>query len=118
MGMKTFAVSDYGLYVVNADIEAYAEAQDIDSFDFLTEVGHYYSDVEGECSLLIRDDESFICDDSFAILPVKNYPTLFTQAYESKEAALTELKENYAEFLSDDYDYEGNFVRLVGTVYG
>jgi hypothetical protein len=116
--MKTFAVSDYGLYVTSADFEAYAETHNTDAFELLTEVGNYYSDTDGECCLLLKDDESFSCDDSFAILPLENSPTLFTQAYESEEEALNELKEKYVEYLPDDFDYEGKFVSLVGTTFG
>ena len=118
MSMKTFAVSDYGLYVVATDIESYAKTQDMDASDLLFEIGNYYGDAKGECYLLTKADESFHCDESFAILPLEKHPTLFAQAYENIEAALHELKENYAELLPDDFDYDGKFVRLVGTVYG
>ena len=118
MGMRTYAVSDYGLYVTAADFEKYAEAHDTDAFDLLTEVGNYYGDAEAECFLILEEDESFDCNDSFSILSLSKFPTLFEQAYENKDAALKELKENYGEYLPDDFDYEGKFVRIAGTVYG
>lgn len=118
MGMRTYAVSDYGLYVIAEDFENYAETHDMDAFDLLTEVGNHYGDAEAECVLLLNEDESFECNESFAILSLSKFPTLFEQAYESKDAALNELKENYGEYLPCDFDYEGKFVRVVGAVYG
>ena len=118
MGMRTYAVSDYGLHVTMADVEVYAEANDLDAFDFLTEVGNYYSDIEGECFVIMKEDEIFTCDESFAILSLEKFPTLFGQAYENIGAAISELKENYAEYLPIDFDYKGKLVRLVGTLCG
>ena len=118
MGMRTYAVSDYGLYVVTADVEAYAERRGLNAFDLLIETGNHHGDVEGECCVIINESETFSCDESFAIFPLDKYPSLFNQAYENIEATLRELKENYAEYLPDDFDYKGKFVRVVGTVFG
>jgi hypothetical protein len=118
MATKVFAVFDYGLYVGIDDVEAYAERNNEDAFDLLCEVGNIFNDAEGKCVQIMKSDASFNCDDLFAIFPLKNYPTLFMQAYESKEAALNELRENYAEYLPDDFDYEHKFVHLIGTVSG
>lgn len=118
LSMKTHAVIDYGLYVTIADVEAYAEKHDLDAFDLLIETGNYHGDAEGACTLCLEKEESFNCDDSFAILPLDKFPTLFEQAYESKDAALRELKQKYAQYLPADFDYERKFVRFIGTVFG
>ena len=118
MSMRTYAVLDYGLYVTTADIEAYAEKHELDAFDLLIDIGNYYGDAEGECMLYLDEEKSFNCDDSFAILSLERFPKLFVQAYENKEAALCELKEKYAQYLPDDFDYEDKLVRFAGTVYG
>jgi len=116
--MRTYAVLDYGLYVTTADIETYAEKRELDAFDLLIDIGNYYGDAEGECILCLDEENSFNCDDSFAILSLERFPKLFVQAYENKETALRELKEEYAQYLPDDFDYENKLVRFAGTVYG
>jgi hypothetical protein len=119
MGMRTYAVDDYGLYVTKKDFKLYAEMNDWDVREMLHEIGNSYGGAEGECFLIMKDErDTFDPVGSFAILPVGKYPSLFTQVYENKEAAVTELKEKYAEYLPADFDYEGKFVHFVGTIYG
>jgi hypothetical protein len=116
--MKTHVIIDYGLYVTAADLEVYAEKNEFDAFDLLMDIGNYYSDADGECTLYLDEEGSFKCDDSFSILSLDRFPTLFEQAYESKESALCELKEKYAEYLPEDFNYESKFVCFVGTIFG
>jgi len=116
--MKTYAISDYGLYVTETDLEAYAKSIGCDAYELLLETGNHYGGADGECYHLMKNEESFNCDDSFSIFPLENYPSLFKQAYECAEAAMKELKSNYSHFLRDDFDYNNKFVRLVGTVFG
>ena len=119
MGMRTYAVTNYGLYVTEEDFKEYAEKNDWDENEMLFEIGNGYSDAEGECFLIMKDEnETLEIDETFSILPISRYPSLFAQAYENKEEALTELREKYAEYLPADFDYEGRFVHYVGTTFG
>jgi len=117
MGMKTYPVKDYGLYVTEEDLCGYAERNNTETFELLMELGNYYSGGDCECISLIHG-ASFDGGEDFAILPLKNSPSLFSQAYTSKDEALEELKSNFGEYLPDDFDYEGRFVECDGTVWG
>ena len=120
MSMKTYAATDYGLYITTEDLQSYADKNNLDVNDVGYDYGfNVYSDADGECFLLMQDEhDSFDVEDYFMIAPLEKYPSLFKQAYLNKEEALQELKNNYGEFLPDDFDYEGKFVHYVGTTFG
>jgi len=115
--MKSHAIVNFGLYVTSEDLLGYAERMNEDADDLMFELGHYHSDADCECTSLITGD-TFYAGESFTIFPLENRPTLFTQAYENKEAALVELKENFSKYLPADFNYEEMFVKCAGTVFG
>jgi hypothetical protein len=123
MGMRVYACYDYGIYVVSEDLEVYANNNDYDIFDLMCDIGNYYDGGNGECYIIDGNEfhtagSEFYPDNSFCILSLKRFPSLFRQAYLDENEALKELKETYGEYLPLDFDYKKNFVHYVGTVYG
>jgi hypothetical protein len=117
MSTETWGVEAYGLYLTEDDLQQYAEKNGLETRTLLMDVGSFYNGAEGSCFLIMEDEhEAFEANEYFSILPLDRSPTLFTQAYSSKEEALHELKENYSEYLSENFDYGKKFIHYIGTV--
>lgn len=119
MSMNTWAVCEYGLYVLPKDLSEYANENGYD----IDEVGYeidftLYSDADGQAIPLSRSYEPWdVTHEVFYMANLNEYPSLFNKAYNSYEEALLELKEKWGEYLNKDYNYEKNFVNFIGTEF-
>ncbi|HZK27071.1 MAG TPA: hypothetical protein VFD00_06005 [Thermoclostridium sp.] len=117
MSMKTYGVSDYGLYVTNEDLKNHADNNEADEYEVAENAGmFYYSNADGTAYSLFTNNE-FDVGEYFYIAPVKRYPSFFAKGYENKEELLCELKEQYGKYLPEDFDYENKCVHYAGTVF-
>ncbi len=125
MSMRNNAVSTYGLYVLRKDLEPYATSKDMDVYDVADEMSaDYYYDVEGELIPIKPNiiypvwSSALYSPEEFWIAEVKKFPSLFTRQYANYSEALQELKDSYAQYLPEDFDYEGRFVYCTGVIHG
>lgn len=138
MGMRDYAVNDYGL-LMTADMLMSIASKVCDDYnendylddpwafnDMLYEKGivDYISEFTGE-SMEILDEgqttwdsgETWQCDNIWYI-SASNYPSLFKKAYENIDEMVQEFKEKLGEYLTDDFDYRKQIRHIVGTYFG
>lgn len=138
MGMRDYAVNDYGL-VLDEDMmkviasqycEDYTEEDyDEDPWAFndeLYEVGivDYMSDFSGEAIYVDnngiddwRNSDAY-CGDVIYYIPVSRISTLFEAAYNNIEEMIDEFKEKIGKYFTDDFNYREHIRHVVGTYYG
>lgn len=119
MSMNYTGIDDYGLYIKEEELEEVAEEIGMDSDDFADENDiTRFTDVDGYACIIGDPEEGFPVDENFFMGLLNKYPALFEQVYKSKEEAIAELKERFSKCLPEDFDYEGRFVRVTGTIFG
>lgn len=91
-------------------------------YDYLT--SHYPVYVSGNtesmsCCQLCDGKESEICiSESFCLMDLDRYPTLFHTAYTSFEEIVKECQIKLGNLLPADFPYEKYLVEIVGEVWG
>ena len=135
MGMRDYAVSDYGLLLDEETIKVIAskvfddfsedEKEDWAYLLYDNGICEYISEFTGE-AMRISDSGGIIwssdCDnyrnEIIAYVPVSNFPTLFKRAYENIYALIDEFKRELGEYLPDDFDYRDKIRHISGTYFG
>lgn len=123
MSMRTSADTRYGLFVRLPDVTAYCEKESCEPWE-LEERDHicYIGESLGADSIVVTkeglDSYEVITDVSFLIMELRKFPQLFETAYSSYEKAIEELKELYAEYLPENFDFEGNFRAISYATFG
>jgi hypothetical protein len=138
MGMRDYAVDDYGLLMTTETLKIIA-SQICDDYteedyngdeyyynDMLYDADliDYISDFTGEAMEIDNNGknewnagETYNCDRIYYV-PIGRISTLFKATYNSMDELVNEFKEKLGEYLPDDFDYRGNIRRIVGTYYG
>jgi|GEM_PF-3380844 len=123
MSMKYHPVQRIGIYLEMDDLAPYCKSHEIDPDALAEENGLLIlCDMEGTCCAIkegepgVRDE--FRAEESFYFLEVDKYPSLFRPVYETYETALHALKEQVAELLPENFDYDKNFVEFFGVTFG
>ena len=139
MGMREYAVSDFGLIIDNeaakniamhvcSDAGKYKEDEYICwEYEIYEEgLGEYISEFTGEAICIANDGTpdfssdfnlEFDCD-VIAYIPLNKTPTLIKAAYENINEIIDELKEKLGKYLSEEFDYRNNIRIIIGTYYG
>lgn len=138
MGMRDYAVNDYGL-LMTADMLMAVASKVCDNYtendylddpwafnDVLYEQGivEYISGFDGESiEILDNGTDNWGCseywsDDNIWYISASNYPSLFKKAYENINEMVQEFKEKLGEYLPDDFDYREQIRHIVGTYFG
>lgn len=138
MGMRDYAVDDYGMHLTSEVLKAIASKKygDYDEQSFerdyydiaqrLYEAGiiEYISDFTGEAYELDNngntkwESSEYYDYDVIYYIPLKKHSTLFKAAYNSMNEIVKELREQLQEYLPDDFFYEAYLAHIVGTYFG
>lgn len=139
MGMRDYAVDDYGLVLDEATTRLIASQM----FDYFKDVDEeygegnwtyelydngiceYISEFTGE-ALLLKDNGETIFDkghtyynyEPVCYVQTSKYPTLFNKAYENMDDLVDEFKTKLGKYLPEDFDYRNNICKITGTYYG
>lgn len=120
MSTRNYVVVEYGLYILPEEIKK-SENDEREDFEIADDTGmSYYDDADGEIYPLSVDvipSYSYV-EDQFFFAHLSKYPSLFEKKYENVDEAICELKNNYSEYLVDNFDYLNRFVCYMGTMYG
>ena len=138
MGMRDYAVNDYGLLMTEEMLKMVAakvcenyteEDYEEDEFAFNEElyaegIVEYISDFTGE-SITIDDKGENIWSNSETYsydviwyVPVKSISTLFKAAYKDMDEMIEEFRNKLGEYLPADFDYRKYIRNISGTYYG
>ena len=135
MGMRDYAVDDWGLVfdedtikiVAENALEYFDELEEDDALDYeLYNAGicEYISEFTGEAILVnengnvdFNDSIDYSCD-TICYVPVTKWPTIFKGAYKDMDDLIADMKERVGEYLPEDYDYRSNVRKITGTYYG
>ncbi len=134
MGMRDYAVDDYGLVLDKESMKMILARLDIEPLDEDADIGYilydegvceYISEFTGEAQI-INDDGYFdwgnerevYGDDSIAYVPLAKYPTLFKRVYNNMEEIIDEFKSKIGEYVPEDFDYRSRICHICGTYYG
>lgn len=135
MGMRDYAVDDYGL-LLKADTIKLIASKALEDFDEMNEDDYEYelydmgvfdhiSNFCGE-TICINDDgadeywkagESY-SEDPVCYVAVRSFPTLFKAPYSNMEELIEEFKSKVGDYLPEDFDYRANIRHIVGTYWG
>lgn len=139
MGMRDYAINDYGLLMPRDVIKTVAskycndyteEDYEIDEWGFNEElynaglveyIGEFYGEAihidDNGVDDYSRREDSYRGDTMFYI-PVMKMSTLFNSAYKDINELIDEFKEKISEYLTEDFDYRNYIRHIVGTYYG
>ena len=134
MSMRDYAVDDYGLVLDKETVKIIAsqvfDDYTEDEYDLEFElydkgICEYVSEFTGEAQELGEDGvytwfgnyKTYNCD-MIVYIPLKNYPTLFKQAYNNMEEIVEELRAKVGEYLPEDFDYRNRICHISGTYFG
>lgn len=139
MGMRDYAVDDYGLVLdIDSDIlytiaknlydDCTKKAWDEEKWEFIEGIREsldlcYFSGFNGEAFSindigLDKESSHYYNDDAVLYLGVWHYPTLFNSAYHGFDDLIDEFKHRIGEYLPLDFDYRNNILHIVGTYCG
>ena len=138
MGMRDYAVDDYGLLMTKEMLMMVAakvcnnytkKDYEEDEFAFNEElcdegIVEYIGSFTGE-SIEINDDGTnnwgvceYYSDDVIYYAPTKHICTLFKAAYKDIDEMIAEFKNRLGEYLPEDFDYRKYIRNISGTYYG
>ena len=138
MGMRDYAIDDYGMHLTGEVLKAiaskvygdYDEASfECDYYDIVNQlyengIIEYISDFTGEAYDLDNNgntkweaSEYYDCD-TICYIPLRKHSTLFNAAYNNMNEIVRELREQLQEYLPDDFFYEAYLAHIVGTYFG
>ena len=138
MGMRDYAINDYGLVMTREMLKTICskyyreyteEKYNDDEYSFndaLYEEGivEYISGFTGE-AMVIDDNGSddynsseAYNDDTIYYVPNQNYGTLFKAAYANMEELESEFRNKFNKYFPDDFDYRKHICHIVGTYFG
>lgn len=136
MGMREYAIDDYGLILDGETMKLIASKVFDDFVDNDEEFGdwgyelydkgicEYIVDFAGEAQALTDDGvytwggeyETYSCD-SICYVPTSKYPTLFKRAYNNMEEIVEEFKSKLDKYLPEDFNYRNRIRHICGTYY-
>lgn len=137
MGMRDWAVEDYGIVLKQDDLKRICmklfddcteeswEEDDCGFIDALTSRIDLCQcgDFTGEAIAIGKDgrdqyhDTVVFSGDSLYYVAIKKYPTLFEGAYACFDDMTTDFKNALAEYVPDDFDFS-NVRHIIGTYFG
>lgn len=138
MGMRYYAVNDYGLVMTREMLKTICskyyreyteEKYNDDEYSFndaLYEEGviEYISGFTGEAMVIddngnddYNSSEAYN-DDTIYYVPTQNYGTLFKTAYANMEELESEFRNKFNKYFPDDFDYRKHICHIVGTYFG
>lgn len=133
MSMRHYAFDDYGLVldketvkiIASQVFDDYTEDETDTVFDLCDKgICECIGEFTGEAHELSDDGMFSWYDDSrsydyelIAYIPLKNYPTLFKQAYKNMDEIVEEMKSKIGEYLPEDFDYRSRICHISGTYY-
>lgn len=127
MSMKTYFIYNYGLWISQETLNAKYK-DDID--DIIDDLRNLHSamdfttdDIDNEEIHPLKSDGSIdysidLNNDSGFLLPCSKSARIIGTAYESKADMIEDLKEQYQEFLPDNYNFEENIVYGEYSIFG
>ena len=134
MSMWHYAFDDYGLVldketvkiIASQVFDDYTPNEEDIIFDLCDKgICECIGEFNGEAHELSDDGMFSWYDDShsydyepIAYMPLKNYPTLFKQAYNNMDEIVKEMKSKIGEYLPEDFDYRSRICHISGTYYG
>ena len=138
MGMKEYAINDYGFILDKEVIELIASkafddfSNDDNTLPDWVDLGYelyekgiceYVSEFTGELQELTDTGEwngnSKYCNcETIFYVPLSKYPALFKAAYKSMKEAVNELRSKLSNYLPATFDYRSRVCYIGGTYYG
>ena len=109
MSMQTYPIKEYGLLLYYEDLE---------ELDISENELQQFSGFEGEFEPFCDGCESIsFNEEDCYILPLNNFPSLFSQAYANYEEAKAEIIEELGKKLLP-FDIDDRLGELTGTIFG
>lgn len=131
MSMNEHAYLDYGIFLEKGICYQVAEKalgsrpKDMDSVqDVLDSIGIVcINNFSGEIFPVsidgsLKEMDSISCDSALIFYcPLNRVGTLYTAAYDSPNEIAIEARHKIGRYLPDNFDYEKNIVKIIGTLY-
>lgn len=136
MGMRDYALVDYGMLVTDEIAKSMAakicdnyseDEYENDKFGILYElyekgfVEHVFN-FTGETEFVTSDGiidwgcgEFYNCE-MLCYIPAKRFPSLFKPAYSNMDELVNEFKDRLKDYLPEDFDYRGH-IRFIDGIY-
>ena len=133
MSMRHYAFDDYGLVLDKETVKTiasqvfddYTEDETDTVFDLyekgicecITEFNGEAHEIDDNGMFSWYDDSRSYDYEPIAYIPLRNYPTLFKQAYNNMDEIVEEMKSKIGEYLPEDFDYRSRICHISGTYY-
>lgn len=100
------------------DVNVYDCLEAVDNYIFYVTEFTGEADLIYDCGTVSFESVRDYSDETMFYIPLIKCPNLFSKAYESFNDMVQKHKDEYAEYLPDDFNWNKRFAQIVGTYFG